>query len=118
MQAIQGHHFFGVPTHGASLWNTYDFQNKLMHGLKLGAGVVVRGQQQANNENTVQLPGYALVNLLASYQWKISSSKFTAQLNVDNLLDKTYYAAQGFGGGTAGFAGMPRVFMGSIRIEY
>ncbi len=113
-----GHHFFGVPTNGASLWNTYDFQNKLMHGLKLGAGVVVRGQQQANNENTVQLPGYALVNLLASYQWKISSSKFTAQLNVDNLLDKTYYAAQGFGGGTAGFAGMPRVFMGSIRIEY
>ena len=114
----QGHQYFGVPEHGGSLWNTYQFQGESLNGLKLGAGVVIRGIQQANNDNTVQLPGYALFNLLTAYQWKVGKSKVTAQLNVDNLLDKTYYAAQGFGGGTAGFAGTPRAFLGSIRIEY
>jgi len=113
-----GHQLFGVPQHGGSLWNTYDFQDETLRGFKLGAGILLRGQQQANNDNTVQLPGYALVNLLAAYQWKMGPSKMTAQLNVDNLLDKTYYSAQGFGGGTAGFFGTPRAFMGSIRIEY
>ena len=113
-----GHQLYGVPEHGGSFWNTYEFQSGAVRGLKFGAGVLLRGEQQANNDNTVQLPGYALVNLLAAYQWKMGASKVTAQLNVDNLLDKTYYAAQGFGGGTAGFAGAPRSFLGSIRIEY
>jgi iron complex outermembrane receptor protein len=87
-----------------------------LRGLKFGAGVVLRGQQEANNENTVHLPGYTLVNLMVSYEWRVGSSTLTAQLNVDNLFDKKFFSAGGFGGGA--FAGAPRMALGSLRWEW
>lgn len=113
---IRGKRLFGVPKHGGSLWSTYSFQHGPLRGLKLGAGILLRSRQEANNENTVHLPGYTLVNLMASYQWTVGSSTLTAQLNVDNVLDKKYFFAGGFGGGA--FAGTPRMALGSVRWEW
>lgn len=67
---------------------TYEPQTLGWQGLRLGAGVVARGQQQGDNTNTFQVPGYAVVNLMAGYGWKVGPSKVSLQLNVDNLLDK------------------------------
>ena len=36
-------------------------------------------------------PGYALVGLMTGYSFEVGKSKITAQLNIDNLLDKTYF---------------------------
>ncbi len=113
----QGNRLFGVPRHGGSFWVTYEPQTLGWRGLKLGAGVVARGQQEGDNENTFQLPGYALVNLMAGYGWKVGPSKVSVQLNVDNLLDKEYFDA----GGNSVFAaipGAPRTFLGSVRVEW
>ena len=63
-----------------------------------------------------QLPGYAVVNLLGSYSWKAGPTKLTAQLNVDNLLDKRYFT--GSNSGLLGQFGAPRTFLGSIRVEF
>jgi iron complex outermembrane receptor protein len=62
------------------------------------------------------LPGYATLNLLSSYALKVGSAKITTQLNVDNLLDKSYFI--GSNGATASFYGSPRAVIGSIRVEY
>lgn len=104
------------PRHFGSLWNTYEFQTGDLQGLKLGAGVTAVGQRQGDTANTYQLPGYATLNLMASYSMSINSAKLTAQINADNLLDKQYFAASNDGNQI--FFGAPRTFMGSIRVEY
>jgi iron complex outermembrane receptor protein len=113
---IQGKRLFGVPKNGGNLWSTYTFYTGRLRDLKFGAGVLLRSQQEANNENTVRLPGYTLVNLMASYEWTMGSSTLIAQLNVDNLFDKKFFSAGGFGGGA--FAGVPRMALGSLRWEW
>jgi len=113
----QGHRLFAVPRHSGSFWMTYEPQTLGWRGLKLGAGIVARSQRQGDNENTFQLPGYALVNLVAGYGWKVGPSKVSLQLNVDNLLDKEYFN----NGGTFTFTSSPgasRTFLGSVRVEW
>jgi len=113
-----GNRFHDVPKHGGSLWNTYRFQDGALQGLKIGAGLVARGQREGNNQNNFQMPGYALVNLMAGYKFKVGKSKVSAQFNVDNLLDKEYFPSSiGFGRSRID-VGAPRTFMGSVRIEY
>lgn len=102
--------------HSGSLFTTYEFKDGGLNGLKLGGGAVSVSQRQGNSANTYQIPGHTLVNLLASYSTKIGMSKLTLQLNIDNLLDKTYFA--GSSGGNSSFFGAPRTFLGSVRIEY
>ena len=110
-----GNRFFGVPRNGGSFWLTYEPQAHAARGLKIGAGVVARSQQEGDNANTFQLPGYALVNLMAGYSWKVGPSTMSLQLNVDNLLNAVYFDPQG-GGPYAQF-GTPRTFVGLIRME-
>lgn len=78
-----GKWLFGAPRNFGSFWNTFEFQSSDMKGLKLGAGVVASGGKQGK-DNVYQLPGYAIVDLLASYSMKMGPTKLTAQLNVDN----------------------------------
>ena len=70
-------------------------------------------------------PGYVTVDLLAAYSLDVGKSKVTAQLNINNLLDKHYFSGitwngVGLTGFTAAYAnfGQPRTFMGSINIQY
>jgi iron complex outermembrane receptor protein len=111
-----GNRMYNTPRNYGSLWNTYEFQNAGLRGLKLGGGVVAAGQSQGTNDNSFQLPGYATVNLLASYGLKVAGKKLTLQLNANNLLDKTYYS----GTNTGSMIGVaaPRMFLGSVRLEF
>ncbi len=113
----KGNQLYNVPKHGGTVWSTYEFQEGAIEGLKLGAGVVVRSQRQGDLDNSFQLPGYATVGLMASYQWKIGRSRLVTQFNVDNLLDKRFFQnSAGFRGSST--FGAPRTFIGSMRIEF
>ncbi|WKJ90303.1 TonB-dependent receptor [Methylomonas montana] len=114
----QGHRLFNVPRNIASLWNTYEFLGGDLRGLKFGGGVLVRDQREGDNSNTFQLPGYATINLLASYTLNIGKTKFTAQLNIDNLLNKNYYDSASNSTGNGIYPGAPRTVLGSIRLEF
>ncbi len=111
-----GHRMFNTPRNYGSLWNTYEFQYADLRGLKIGGGVIAAGQSQGDNENDYQLPGYATVNLLASYGLNVAGKKLTFQLNANNLLDKTYYPGSN-SGYTIG-VGSPRTFLGSVKLEF
>ncbi len=113
----QGNRFFNIPRHGGSLWTTYEIQQGLFKGLKLGAGVVGRSEREGDNENSFQLPGYAIGNVLVGYERKVGPSKVTVQLNVENLTDETYFAGSE-GGRTSTHFGAPRTFLGSVRVEF
>jgi iron complex outermembrane receptor protein len=118
----QGSRYWGVPRNTARVWNTYEFQQGNLLGLKFGGGVTVRsGQVACCSDPAYTIPGYATVDLLAAYSRKVGKSKVTVQLNVDNLLDKHFYT----GLNTAPFTnsafldfGASRTFMGSIGVQF
>lgn len=112
----QGNRLFLAPENTGSLWSTYEFESGYFKGLKFGAGALAVGPRQGNAANDYQLPGFVTANLMASYQLKVGASKITAQLNIDNLLDKRYFA--GTNSGNFITPGAPRTFLGSVRIEF
>src|SRR5690606_9247305 len=56
--------------HMGSLWNTYEFRNELLRGLKIGGGIQATGERQSSAENIAQLSTFVIGNLMASYQIK------------------------------------------------
>ena len=75
-----------VPRHSASLWNRFDFNSQWGAGL----GVVAQDSVYVSNDNAVVLPGYARVDAAVYYT---VSPRLRLQLNVENLLDRAYYAS-------------------------
>lgn len=114
---VVGNRLNNAPKHNGSLWTTYEFQQgEYLKGLKFGAGMQAVSQREIGYYETAQAPGYAIMNLMASKAWQVGKTKLTAQLNVDNLLDKTYYQSIYSYGPT--YYGNPRTFMGAVKIEY
>lgn len=111
-----GNRLFGAPRNFGSILTTYEFQSGSLQGFKVGGSVVGADQSQGRNQNDFQLPGYATLNLLASYGFKAGKHKVTLQLNANNLLDKTYYT--GTNTGAVIGVGAPRNFLGSVRVEF
>ncbi len=111
-----GHRLYGTPHSFGSLWNTYEFQNTDLRGLKVGGGVVASGKSYGSFANDYQLPGYVTMNLMASYGLKVAGKNLTFQLNANNLLDKTYY--QGTNSDTRIGFGSLRTFMGAVKLEF
>lgn len=111
-----GHRLFLAAEHTGTLWNTYEFRNEMLRGLRLGGGIQGVGERQGDVSNSFQLPYYVLGNLMASYQFKAGFLRMTAQLNVYNVSDETYFA--GTNNGSFITVGAPRTFLGSLRIDY
>jgi iron complex outermembrane recepter protein len=112
---LVGNRLGNVPTNMGNLWSTYEFQYGKLSGLKFGAGAVAVGERQDADTHDYQLPGYTTMNIMASYGWKIGPSKFTAQVNIDNLLDKSYFIT---GASSGSYYGAPRSVLGSIRVSF
>ena len=116
---LAGNRLFAVPRNVGSLWSTFDFQQGDLRGLKLGGGVTVRDGSTDGSGNGYQTAGYATVDLLSAYTFKVAKSKVTAQLNLNNLLDKTYFSDAWLGGaGSTRTIGAPRSLLGSVKVEF
>ncbi len=114
----QGNRFTNVPRHASSLWATYRFQDERLKGWKVGSGVLVRGEREGDQENSYQMPGYVLFNMMSSYTMNVWGTRLTAQLNVDNILGQEYFPSSGGFGRARIDIGTPRFFTGMIRMEY
>lgn len=111
-----------VPEHSGSLWLRYDVNGAGADGLSFGFGVFAAGQREGDANNTFQLPGYARLDALAAYRWKLGPSRVTAQLNIRNLLDKEYFeSTEPFSNAhprLSVFPGAPLTAIGSLRVEF
>ena len=74
-----------VPEHSFSLWNRV----QVLPRLSLGLGLLRRSDMFAAIDNTVTLPAHTRVDA-AAYLTVVRDVRL--QLNVENLLDETYYA--------------------------
>jgi iron complex outermembrane receptor protein len=76
----------------------------------------VSSDQFGDTANSFVLPSYALVNGMIAYTTKIADYNVTAQLNVRNIGDVTYYPSAG--SRLTIMTGAPRTFVGSLRVEF
>jgi iron complex outermembrane receptor protein len=73
--------------HTGSVWARYAFGS----GISGGVGVFGQSQRQGDQGNTFQLPGYARVDAMLAYRFKLGTNAAQLQLNVNNLFDRLYY---------------------------
>ena len=132
-----------VPRNQANISSNYEFKDGVLKGLKVGARYDYAGYLPFFNyyndgtyiygQNT---PSYGIVGILASYEFPYNGYKFHAQINVDNLFDRTYFTSGGlvpnpiyqeFGGATPGWSsnyyqntvfGAPRTIRASIKVSF
>lgn len=83
--APSGAHVALVPKHVISLWNKYDFTQKLAAGL----GAIYQSARFATVDNTVQLKGFTRFD--GALYYKINSD-YRLQMNVENLFGVKYIA--------------------------
>ena len=77
-----------VPKHQFALWNRYDFN----HSIGAGLGVVHQSSQFAairSSATTTRLPNFTRVDAALFIR---ASDKVEFQINVENILDKEYFA--------------------------
>ena len=75
-----------LPRHSLSLWNKYDLTTRVGAAL----GIIYRGEVFTSTDNLVRLPGYTRID--AGVFVKLTA-RVRAQLNVENLSNRRYYAA-------------------------
>ena len=119
---LQGQRLQFTPRNIASFWNTYEVKQGDFKGFKVGGGVTLQ-DSQLDATNTINSSGYGLVSLMSGYSFKAGKAKVNLQLNVQNLLDKSYFTnAVSYYYPNSGFSyvsfGTPRTFMGSINVQY
>ena len=127
-----GQRFPNVPRNLASLWSTYEFQDSFLKGLKVGAGYTYHGSQTVQDSTSGRfgvpplVASWGTVDLMSAYTFDFDGVKTTAQINVTNLFDRTYYTdATVNTNPTAGFTlggrvsyGAPFAVRGSLRMEF
>ncbi len=79
-----GNVFPNTPRNSASLWTTYDITG----AFEMGIGAIYVGERYGNTGNTVWVPSYTTVDLMAAYEF---SERFNLQLNLRNVGDEVYY---------------------------
>ncbi|MCW7539364.1 TonB-dependent siderophore receptor [Aquabacterium sp. A7-Y] len=115
-ESTEGNRLYGVPRHAVKLFARWDQQAGGSAGLSLGAGMVALSEQEVDAQNSARIPGYARFDLMAAYKWRNSGLRWTAQLNLLNADDKTYYLPSGSRHEIA--FGRPRTVLASLRAEY
>ncbi|WP_249680506.1 TonB-dependent siderophore receptor [Roseococcus pinisoli] len=96
-RAERGRTPVAVPRHMGSVWGNYTFQEgSPVAGLGIGAGVRYIGATWGDTANTLRVPDYTLVDLMARYDLGRLSPNLqgaTLQVNINNLLDKEYVSS-------------------------
>ncbi|WP_082877793.1 TonB-dependent siderophore receptor [Methylomonas koyamae] len=110
---LQGHRVENVPRHQGSLWGTWQFNQ----AFKAGLGAVAVGPRPGDSDNSYMLPGYVRLDAMAAYTHKVGEHRLTAQLNINNLLDKEYYANSA-GSNLGVIPGAPINVLGSLKYEF
>ena len=112
-----GNRLANVPKNGGRVWTTYSLLSEPRR-LTFGAGLTARSAREGDMANDYLLPGYATLDLMASYSFPVRKSSLRFQVNVSNLLDRTYYEASGAFWRSYILPGRPVAVMSSVRYEF
>jgi iron complex outermembrane recepter protein len=119
--SLAGLHFPDAPYDSGSVWAVYEAQSGSLKRLKLGGGLVGRTGQVAYESPdgvtymTDRIPGFAITSLMASYNWQWEKLKISAQVNINNLFDQTYFSSVN---PSQAAPGSPFNIMPALRVEF
>ena len=113
-----------VAKNSASVWSRYDIPAGALKGLGVGVGVVYTGERTGTLPTTATtattgptpliLPAYTVADLALYYIY----DRYTFNLKIGNLFDKTYYESAGFTGVIQIAPGAPRNATLSMRVNF
>lgn len=94
--AVQGKYQYGVPRQSASLWADYTLHGSVLQGLGFLGGVRYVGSTYGDNVNSFKVPAFTLLDAAVRYDVGAAEPSLRGlkvQLNISNLLDKSYISA-------------------------
>ncbi|HXJ87552.1 MAG TPA: TonB-dependent receptor [Candidatus Binatia bacterium] len=97
MPSLQGLPFPSIPHNAGSLWSVWEPQKSRLHGFRLGCGIQTRsGEQAYESADGVtyladRVPSFVVANLMTGYEQTFGRTRIGAQVNINNLLDRTYF---------------------------
>ena len=94
--AVQGNYQYAVPKQTASLWLDYTVHGHVLQGLGMSAGVRYVGSSYGDDVNSFKVPAFTLLDAALRYDVGALDPALhglKVQLNVSNLLDKSYVSA-------------------------
>lgn len=89
--ALDGKRAAGTAPNSATLWTTYTLQRTSLKGLGIGLGCSHYGQAYFNDQNTLLIPAYTVLNASLFYNadtWRIGA-------NFNNLTSQQYWTVTG-----------------------
>lgn len=108
--AVVGSRVQNTPERSASLWTRYNLESKKLNGFGIGAGVQFSGNKLPLYIRDFLLPAYTIFD--AALYYAPSSSKVQLSMNINNILNKTYWVgAQNY---LRLFPGTPRNVMFNV----
>lgn len=111
---LKGNRLFYAPDHQANLWATYRFAKHMEdNGFNVSLGGNLIGNSYADNENTVKLLSYTIINAAIHYQFKHAE----IGLNVNNVFNKKEYFVSAINGNQL-YPGKPANYLASIRYKF
>ena len=104
--------FLLMPDNQVKLWTQYAFPGGTLQGVRIGGGVTAMSEFESSSG--VEVPGYAVVDAMVGYDF---TEHFSAQLNLNNVLDRKYYNRAG-AAGTFNMVGAPANAVASLRYDF
>ncbi|WP_151715088.1 TonB-dependent siderophore receptor [Acinetobacter sp. TUM15071] len=74
-----------------------EYQLKAIGGLSLHGNVRYNGASYTSTSNDLKLPAYSILNTGLSYKFKLAGHDATVNANINNLLNKKYWAGGDWG---------------------
>lgn len=116
-----------IPEHMVKLFTNYEAQGGLLEGASIGGGVTWFSETWGGNpavrnaagtvttlSTIVRQGSYAVVDLRAGYK---VNDRISLSVNVNNLLDRTYYSRIS-STGRGNYYGTPRSVFATLRVSY
>ncbi|BES73163.1 TonB-dependent siderophore receptor [Marinobacter nanhaiticus D15-8W] len=104
--------FLLMPRNQVKVWTQYGFAGGILNGLRVGGGVTAMSNFSSSSD--VEAPGYAVVDAMVGYDF---NDHLSAQLNLNNILDRTYYNRVG-GVNTFNIVGAPANAVATLRYDF
>lgn len=114
--AIEGKRVTNVPDFRSLVHLDYAVAG--LPGLKLNGGWEYTSSKSFTPDNSVDVPGYHLLNLGAAYATRVGGTATTLRFHIDNVFDKFYWreASQALGGYL--FPGAPRTYRVTAQFDF
>lgn len=108
------------PANMAKLATTYKLSSGLLRGWRFGFSVQYTDQTDLGNTAPQQTitPAYTLMDVMASYGFRIAGQAAELQLNVKNVADKNYLITASEGYFTSLGRGDPRTVIARLKVDF